>query len=115
MDASDEQLAAYRQQHRTVGCKICHLIGVPMIAASVPMLFFSPRRALKLFLGGCFFQVAGHLLFEHNRPLLTKDPTNPLTYTSALIFVAEEWTNLLTGHMPTETPKDPPRIHFDAS
>ena len=116
MHSLEEQLAEYRQQHRTIGCKVCHLIGVPMIAMSAVMLFFNPRRALKWFLGGCFFQLAGHLLFEHNRPLLTKDPGNSLTYMSALLFVAEEWTNLLTGHL-KETPADPDpnRIESDAS
>jgi hypothetical protein len=36
-------------------------------------------------------------VFEKNKPMLFKDPKDPLTYCSALIFVAQEWLSLLNG------------------
>lgn len=87
----------YRAEHRTIGCKVSHMIGVPMIVASFPMLIFSWRWAISLFVIGWIFQLVGHRYFEKNRPVLTADPANPMTYFAAIIFVAQEWASVLTG------------------
>jgi uncharacterized membrane protein YGL010W len=92
-----DRQAHYRAHHRTVGCKITHLFGVPMIALSLPVLLFNRKLGAGLFLGGWALQFIGHFVFEKNRPMLFKDPTDPLTYCSALIFVAQEWLHLLRG------------------
>lgn len=97
MNSFETHMAHYRAEHRTVGCKITHMIGVPMIAASVPALFFNRRWAAGLFTVGWAFQLAGHRFFERNRPVLVADPANPLTYFSALAFVAQEWKQVLSG------------------
>jgi uncharacterized membrane protein YGL010W len=81
------------------------MIGVPMIAASVPTVFFFWPAAAGLFLGGWTLQFIGHYMFEHNSPVLMSDPKNPLTYISALVFVSEEWSKLLTGKPLVETAK----------
>ncbi|MBL8186731.1 MAG: DUF962 domain-containing protein [Acidobacteria bacterium] len=97
MRSFQEHMELYRAEHRTVGCKISHLIGVPMIVASFPMLIFNWRWAIALFVVGWMFQLAGHKYFEKNRPVLAADPANPWTYFAAIIFVAQEWGSLLSG------------------
>ncbi|HZS03802.1 MAG TPA: DUF962 domain-containing protein [Blastocatellia bacterium] len=92
-----EHMELYRAEHRTVGCKVTHLVGVPMIAASFPMLLFNWRWAVGMFVTGWILQFSGHHFFEHNQPVLVADPANPLTYFAALIFVGEEWARLLAG------------------
>lgn len=86
----------YRQEHRTVGCKLTHMFGVPLIVASVITLFFTWKLALIMFVVGWALQLIGHYVFEGNRPVLFSDPSNPLTYFYAVIFVGEEWVRLLT-------------------
>ena len=89
-------MAHYRAEHRTAGCRITHMIGVPLIVASLPMAVWDWRVALVMFAIGWTMQFAGHRYFEHNKPVLMADPKNPLTYVAALIFVAQEWLHLLT-------------------
>lgn len=86
----------YRDSHQTIGCKITHMFGVPIIMASLVMLFFNWPLALGMFVGGWFLQFIGHFVFEKNRPVLFSDPKNPLTYFYAMVFVLEEWWQLLT-------------------
>jgi len=84
-------LAYYRSQHTTMGCRMTHLLGVPMICLSIPMFFFDWKRALVLFSGGWFLQFIGHFVFEKNKPVLLSDNRHPYTLLSALIFVGTEW------------------------
>jgi len=90
------QKRLYQEQHRTVGCKVTHMFGVPMIYASLVVVFFSWPTALALFGVGWVLQFTGHYVFEKNRPVFLTDPKNPFTYIAALVFVAEEWWKLLT-------------------
>jgi uncharacterized membrane protein YGL010W len=87
----------YRRNHKTVGCKVTHMFGVPMIVASLVLVFFMWKIALAAFIGGWFLQFVGHYVFEGNKPVLFDDPGNPLTYFYAVIFVGEEWAKVLTG------------------
>jgi uncharacterized membrane protein YGL010W len=97
MDAFQAHMRLYREQHRTVGCKITHMFGVPMIVASLPTVLFAWPAAAGLFVGGWALQFMGHYVFEHNDPLFFAKPTDPYTYLSAVVFVAEEWTKVLSG------------------
>ncbi|HEY9775887.1 MAG TPA: Mpo1-like protein [Planktothrix sp.] len=86
----DHNLAYYKSQHLTVGCKITHMIGIPMIAASFFVLPFNRRRFAELQAVGWFLQFLGHFAFEHNKPVLL-EVRSPYTVASALVFVYEEW------------------------
>ena len=97
MNTPEEYLEYYRANHRTLGCKITHLIGIPMIAIAIPLAFFNWRHAVSLFVAGWAFQFAGHLFFERNRPLFLSNPKNPYAYLMALVFVGQEWLHLLDG------------------
>ena len=98
MNSLDKELIRYKHQHQSIGCKVCHLIGVPLIAISLPLFFFSPRKASKLFAAGCALQLSGHYLFEHNQPVFFKDPKNLFNYLSALVFAIQEWKYVIKHH-----------------
>ena len=90
------RLNYYRSQHRTVGCKITHMVGIPIIALSFPTLLFNRKLAFQLHTAGWILQFIGHYVFEHNKPVIleTKDP---LILLAALQFCGDEWDQALQG------------------
>jgi uncharacterized membrane protein YGL010W len=97
MQTFQEHMQYYRAQHTTLGCKVTHMFGVPIIAASVPMLFLNWQAAAGMFAGGWALQFIGHYVFEKNNPVFLDDVKDPHTYAAALVFVSEEWAKVLTG------------------
>lgn len=87
----NKHLEYYRSQHQTMGCKLTHLFGVPMIVLSLVVLFFDRKKAAMLFSCGWFLQFLGHYVFEHNKPILLTRGRSPYTLLSAVVFVGEEW------------------------
>ena len=55
-----EKMAYYRSQHLSRGVTITHMIGIPVIAAGMPLLLAKPRVGAPMFFGGWFLQIAGH-------------------------------------------------------
>jgi uncharacterized membrane protein YGL010W len=53
-------LSDYEQNHQSLVCKVSHAIGIPLIALSIPLLFFRPKRAVMFFAAGWALQFAGH-------------------------------------------------------
>lgn len=99
LDEFQSTLAEYRSQHSTKGCRITHMIGVPLIALSVPISLFNRRLATSFFVVGWIFQFIGHFVYQHNRPMLMTEMRNPMTLLAALVFVSEEWLKLLDKHV----------------
>jgi hypothetical protein len=88
-----DKLAYYRNQHTTRGVRLTHLIGTPVIAAGLPLIFAKPHVGLPMFVGGWMLQIAGHRLFEHNLPSTHK---GWLTYQlTGIIHVCEQYGDLL--------------------
>lgn len=87
----------YRSQHTTLGCKLTHLVGVPLIALSLPVMLFNWRRGVALFTAGWALQFMGHWVFEKNSPVLGTADRSPLTVLAALLFITEGWLRVLTG------------------
>jgi uncharacterized membrane protein YGL010W len=88
-------MAYYRSQHTSRGIRLTHLVGIPGVAFSLPVVATRPRIGLPVFAASWALQVAGHLLFEHNRPALTR---GPVTYQlCGLAFWCEEVADLLAG------------------
>jgi uncharacterized membrane protein YGL010W len=87
--AFDNRLKYYRSQHKTVGCKITHMVGIPMIVLSFPIAFFNRRLAAQFQAIGWILQFTGHYVFEHNQPVFL-EAGDPLTAAAALVFVASE-------------------------
>jgi hypothetical protein len=87
------KMAFYRTQHTSRGVRRMHMIGVPVIAVAMPLLFAKPRAGVPMFLGGWIFQIAGHRVFEHNMPSTHSGwITYQLTW---VIHVCEEYGELL--------------------
>jgi uncharacterized membrane protein YGL010W len=93
----EAQLDYYRSQHRTTGCKVTHLFGVPLIALAVPLVFINFRRAVACFIAGWILQFVGHFFFEKNKPVIISEATHPLVPVAALIVVSQLWMRVLTG------------------
>ena len=89
------KMAYYRSQHTTRGIRLTHLVGIPGVAASLPLIAFRPRVGIPLFIGSWALQVAGQVIFEKKSPALTK---GFLTYQACgLAFWCEEMADLVAG------------------
>jgi hypothetical protein len=87
------KMAFYRTQHTSRGVRLTHLVGTPVIATAMPLLFARPRVGVPMFLGGWIFQIAGHRVFEHNMPSTHR---GWITYQLAgVIHVCEQYGELL--------------------
>ena len=64
-----DKMAYYRTQHTSKGVRATHLIGTPIIAAGVPLLFAKPSVGATMFVGGWAMQILGHRVFEKNLPV----------------------------------------------
>ncbi len=95
-----EYLDQYAAEHTKLGTRITHMIGIPMIVASLPILPFNPLLGGGLFVGGWIFQFAGHALFEHQRPSFFADPLYLLV---GPIWVAIELAQLVGIEVPFVT------------
>jgi uncharacterized membrane protein YGL010W len=89
----------YAHHHRTAGCRITHMIGVPLIAASCMLLLVPKRRSLGagIFVFGWFLQFLGHFAFEHNRPVFL-ELRDPYTAVSSILFVTKRWMHVVIRH-----------------
>ncbi|MCV7333130.1 DUF962 domain-containing protein [Mycobacterium cookii] len=86
-------MAYYRTQHTSRGVRLTHMIGTPVIASAIPLLFAKPRVGIPMFFGGWIFQIAGHRVFEHNLPSTHK---GWITYQlTGVIDVCEQYGELL--------------------
>jgi uncharacterized membrane protein YGL010W len=74
----DEWIAQYATSHQHPVNRICHTIGIPLIAASIPLFLVELRVPgfwripLTLFVVGWVFQFIGHA-FEGKPPEFFKD------------------------------------------
>ena len=91
-----DDLAYYSSQHKTNGCKITHMIGVPIIVASILVWPFNRKVSGRLQTIGWFFQLLGHLGFERNTPVVL-EVQSPSMLAVSIIFVVERWKRFLTG------------------
>lgn len=91
----EAKMAYYRSQHTTKGVRATHIVGIPGVAFSMPLLFGKPKVGVPMFLASWALQVAGHVAFEKNSPALSK---GFFTYQfCGLAFWCEEMVDLLAG------------------
>lgn len=64
----DQKMAYYRSLHTTAGIRATHLVGIPVVAAALPLLAARRRSGVVMFVGGWALQVLGHVVFEKNSP-----------------------------------------------
>lgn len=88
-----EKMAFYRSQHTSKGVRVVHLVGVPIIAAALPLLLAKPRLGAPMFIGGWALQILGHRVFEKNLPSTHK---GWITYQlTGVIDVCEQYGEML--------------------
>jgi uncharacterized membrane protein YGL010W len=87
-----EYIRDYEKEHTKLGTKLTHMVGIPMIVASIPTAFVNPPLAGGMFVGGWAFQYAGHWIFEGNNPAFYGDPYYLLV---GPVWVAAEWMSLV--------------------
>jgi uncharacterized membrane protein YGL010W len=92
-----QYLDEYGDGHRALGTRLTHMVGIPVIVASLPVLPFNPLLAGAMFGGGWLLQVIGHWMFEKNQPLLLDDPLNMLI---GVLWAAKEWASLVGIELP---------------
>jgi uncharacterized membrane protein YGL010W len=70
---SSSFMEEYKAKHRHPLNRLTHNIGIPMIVLSLPVLFFSWKWAIVMFIVGWIFQFVGHAI-EGNQPAFFKNP-----------------------------------------
>ena len=63
----------YKAKHRHPLNRLTHSVGIPLIVVSLPLIFFSWRWALALFVVGWILQFVGHWI-EGNQPAFFRNP-----------------------------------------
>ncbi len=86
-----EYIAIYKDEHKTLGNKLTHMVGIPMIVASGPVTLVNPIAGGGMFVAGWALQFAGHYVFEKNKPAFFGDPYYLLVGPA---WVAAEWLEL---------------------
>lgn len=86
-----ELFVDYEAAHRHRGTRLTHMLGIPMIVASLPIALVRPRLALSLFVGGWALQFLGHYGFEKNDPQFFGDKRNLLV---GVWWSVREWAAL---------------------
>ena len=74
MSKIDDYLKQYKADHQHPMNKATHMVGIPMIIISLPLMFFAPPIGIGLFVLGSIFQFIGHA-FEGKAPSFFRDPT----------------------------------------
>jgi uncharacterized membrane protein YGL010W len=89
-------LAFYRTRHRTPGCRLTHMVGVPLLIVGFATLLLSRKVSIPCLIGGVFFQILGHKLFEKNEPTLI-ETRDLMSIPASLMFVAELYRDVFEG------------------
>ncbi len=99
-----DYMRAYAKDHQHPVNKWCHLIGIPLIVASLPVIPANPPVGLGMFGVGWGFQLVGHV-FEKKKPSFTRD----WRYLAiGPVWIANEWVDLVTGVKMYEPPEEEP-------
>ena len=94
--AFEKNFDYYCSHHRTLGCRVTHMFGIPMLFLTPIVGLFNKKAASSLFKCGWALQFLGHYVFEHNKPVFL-EVKNPMTALSALLFVSGLWYRFFTG------------------
>lgn len=88
-----DYMRVYGEDHQHPINKMTHMIGIPLIVSSLPLIPLAPPVGLSMFGVGWTFQFVGHY-FEGKKPSFTKD----LKYLAiGPVWVTVEWVEVLTG------------------
>lgn len=68
-----DYLNEYEAHHRNPLNKLTHVVGIPIIVASLPLMVLKPVIGIPMFIGGWILQFIGHH-FEGNGPKFFQGP-----------------------------------------
>jgi uncharacterized membrane protein YGL010W len=93
----EEMLDNYKADHQHPVNKATHMVGIPLILASLPLMFLLPPLGISLFIFGWILQFIGHA-FEGKPPSFFRDPK--------FLFVGATWyikraLGMLEGDQPS--------------
>lgn len=92
-----EYLDEYGEGHRQRGTRLLHMVGIPMIVVSLPIVPINPLWGGALFAGGWALQWIAHKVFEKNEPKFLSDPLHLLI---GVVWTAREWAALFGLELP---------------
>ena len=92
-----DYLVEYAADHAQIGTRLTHMLGIPMIVASLPMLPLNPLAGGALFVGGWALQFVGHYVFEKNDPKFFSDPANLFI---GVLWAFMEWARVFGFELP---------------
>ena len=109
-----DYMIQYRDEHTHLGTKLTHMVGIPMIVASIPTAVVNPPLAGGLFVGGWALQFIGHAVFEKKKPSFFSDPYYLLV---GPVWVTVEWLELFGLPVPgaLHVPPEAERPHEHAN
>ncbi len=88
-----DYMRAYAADHQHPMNRRTHLIGIPLIVASLPVIPVAPPVGLTMFTAGWALQFVGHA-FEGKKPSFASD----LRYLAiGPVWIMAEWVEILTG------------------
>lgn len=82
----------YNNDHQNKWNRALHMVGVPVIIVSVPLMFIMPPVGISLFVGGWVLQFIGHGI-EGNKPSFMSDPRFLMV---GALFFGQKWKNLFS-------------------
>jgi uncharacterized membrane protein YGL010W len=88
-----DYMRAYANDHTHPVNRALHLVGIPLIVASLPVIPVSPPVGLGMFAAGWALQFTGHV-FEQKKPSFSRD----LRFLAVgPVWITVEWVEILTG------------------
>jgi uncharacterized membrane protein YGL010W len=93
----NEYLVEYARDHAQLGTKLTHMVGIPLIVASLPVMPLNPPLGGAMFVGGWALQFIGHYVFEKNDPKFFGDPANLVI---GVVWAGMEWAEVFGVHIP---------------
>ena len=110
-----EYIAIYQKEHTTLGNKLTHMVGIPMIVASLPTSLINPIAGGSMFVAGWALQYVGHYVFEKNQPAFYSDAYYLLVGPA---WVAAEWLDSSACRFPKRSrpaPDGQSEVHAHAN
>ena len=70
---SNQMIERYKRDHTHPMNRATHMVGIPLILISLPLLWIAPAIGVGCFVGGWVLQFIGHA-FEGKAPSFFRDP-----------------------------------------
>ena len=99
MNRFEKLLQKYHEDHQHPVNKATHMVGIPMIIASLPLMFFVPPLGIAMFVFGWILQFIGHA-FEGKPPSFFSD--HSFLIVGPVWYAKRFWSRLTGAPEPVE-------------